>query len=223
MLPMPLLPILIAAAAADGSSHITFGPLAVLHTPDVLTPAVVPYVACLQAQHGLPLLKVTVAGEDDYDKNDKDCLATRKRSQAAAMKLLQESKIPTTAKSEYVEKSLAEIDAYFASTGNGLGPAIIMEDEVQPAFDRYRQCLDGQLSYSSVSAETILAVFQRVMNVCRSVRDAAVIEAESALLKKGWDPQAGAKAADETFLAADEQWLAIGRQYREALLQPSRR
>jgi hypothetical protein len=225
MLLMPLLPMLIASAGSSGtdSTHISFGPLAVLHTPDAIAPALMPYLACVQAQRGSSLLKVTMGGEVHYDKNDRNCSATRKQSLADALKLLDQATIPTGSKSDYVENALNEIDAYFASTESREGPPIVMEDEVQPAFNRYRECLSSQLSYSSVSAETILSVFQRVMDVCRGVRDAAVIEAEGALLKKGWDSQTRSRAAEETFSAADEQWLAIARQYREALVSASRR
>jgi hypothetical protein len=37
-------------------------------------------------------------------------------------------------------------------------------------------------------------------------------------VKKGWDAAAAAKAAENTFAAADRSWIERGRQFRDSLL-----
>ena len=84
---------------------------------------------------------------------------------------------------------------------------------------RYDDCLKTQVSESPVTAATIMAKFREAMTTCGSVRDFAVAEVTKALIAKGWDEATRARAAASTFAKVDESWLAMGRQYQEALLQ----
>jgi hypothetical protein len=97
-----------------------------------------------------------------------------------------------------------------------------MEDEVGPAYHRYEDCLKTQVSYTDVTVNTVLTVFQQAMTICPSVRDSAVAEAENALVKKGWDAATRASAAERTFATADESWRETGRQFLESLMARQR-
>jgi len=229
VLPTPVLALLMTAAAmsAGEPKHVNIAPQSVLRTPDAIAPAVLPYLACLYDRRGLPLLKATLGSDIEYDPTDKDCGATRQRSTMAALALLQQRRASNGVDPHvYVEMVLADVDAYVASLPASLAKrshtsereiSVVVEDEVEPAYDRYRDCLTTQLSYTTVSADTVMAAFERVLRICRSMRDAAVIEAQNALMKKGWDGPTRLKTAEQTFSAADAQWLSIGRQYRESL------
>jgi hypothetical protein len=99
-----------------------------------------------------------------------------------------------------------------------IGIPVTIEDEVQPAYARYDECLKTQVS-GRVSPDTILARFREAMATCASVRSYAVSEATKALSAKGWDEATRARAAESTFAKVDESWLVMGQQYREILLQ----
>jgi len=230
---VPMLPILVTFAAGavqpiDSSAVTRAEPQ--LHTPDVIAPAVLPYLACLYASRGLPLLKGSDGSQIGYDKSDGDCSAARKQAEAGALKILEQKPVPGGTKPlTFVENALSQMDAYVGSLPGGqsrdhstpssvVGLPMTIEDEVEPAYNRYEGCLKDQVSDSSVTVDTILAIFQQAMTVCRSVRDSAVREAENALVKKGWDAPTRAKAAETTFAKADESWLAMGRQFRDSLM-----
>ena len=231
MLLTSMLPILMsfAATSAPDTGHVLFASPPLLHTPEAIAPAVLPYLDCLFARRGVPFLKVTLGNPISYDTNDRDCSATRKRAKADALRMLEHARVPgSVTPTAYIENALSNMDAYVASlpersVGNNSanssrsGLSIAMEDEVEPAFHRYSDCLMTQIGYTSVAADSIMAIFQQVMTICRSVRDAAVIEAENALEKKGWDVPTRTKTAEETFAAADDQWLSMGTQYRDYL------
>src|SRR3982751_3711442 len=83
---------LIRATAAGGAEPL--GPKLTLHTPDVIAPAVLPYLACLYAERGLPLLRAADGAQIAYDKSSKDCSAARAQAIADASKLLQGKAVP---------------------------------------------------------------------------------------------------------------------------------
>jgi hypothetical protein len=202
-----------------------------LHTPDQIAPAVLPYLACLYAERGLPLLRATDGTEVAYDRSASDCSAARARAQADAAKLLQGKAAPDgSSAGEFIDRTLAEMDAYVASLPLSqagqraaqsaiIGIPVTIEDEVLPAYARYDDCLKTQVSNSRLSADTIMAAFKTAMTKCASVREYAVGQAAKALVTKGWDEATRARAAENTFAKADESWLAMGRQYEETLLE----
>lgn len=205
-----------------------------LHTPDVIAPAVLPYLACLYAERGLPLLRATDGTQMTYDKSGIGCSAARARATADAAKLLERSPPPQGSNARlFIEQTLADMDQYVASlpmadaghaqTQSVIGIPVTIEDEVQPAYARYDDCLKTQVSDSQVSADTILAKFREAMATCASVRSYAVSEATKALSAKGWDEATRARAAESTFAKVDESWLVMGQQYREMLLQKAAR
>jgi hypothetical protein len=219
------------------TSPVTQGQSA-LHTPDAIAPAILPYAACLYGARGLPLLLGRNGAHISYDKSDRDCSTARRRAKTAALKSLENKRIPDgITPTEYVENALAEIDAFVGSltvrqrAGTSprppaVGIPVTIEDEVRPAYDRYEDCLKTQVSFTQTSIDTILPVFKQAMTICRGVRDSAVTDAENALAKKGWDPARSVQAAESTFAAADESWLEMGRQFREteiARMPPSKR
>jgi len=104
-----------------------------------------------------------------------------------------------------------------------IGIPVTIEDEVQPAYARYDDCLKTQVSNSQVSVDTILAKFREAMTTCASVRSYAVTEATKALSAKGWDEATRTRAAENTFAKVDESWLVMGQQYREMLLQKAQK
>jgi len=55
------LPLMCATAMAN-----QLGPKPTLHTPDVIAPAVLPYLACLYAERGLPLLRANDGSQIAY-------------------------------------------------------------------------------------------------------------------------------------------------------------
>jgi hypothetical protein len=230
----PMLPILLTAAAAGALQAVDSTPVTraqpELHTPDAIASAVLPYLACLYASRGLPLLKGSDGSQINYDKNDSDCSAARTRARAEALKMLENKPVPGGANpASFIEDALSQMDAYVASlpvrqtTGQSGRPTVIglpvtIEDEVQPAYNRYEDCLKDQVAGTPFTVDTILSVFRQAMTICRSVRDSAVTEAENALAKKGWDLPRREKAAETTFTKADESWLAMGGQFRDSFL-----
>jgi hypothetical protein len=226
-----MLPILVTLAAAvqavDPSAATRAEP--VLHTPDAITPAVLPYLACLYAERGLPFVRASDNSQIPVDKSDRNCTATRRRAKEDAVKLLSNKPIPGgVAPADYVENALSDMESYVAalpvrqssdtSKQPVVGVPITIEDEVEPAYNRYQDCLRTQVSYRPITVETVLTAFQQAITVCQSIRDLASIEAANALVKKGWDAAAAAKAAENTFAAADRSWIERGRQFRDSLL-----
>lgn len=223
-----MLPLMAATAAAPGQP---LGPKPTLHTPDVIAPAVLPYLACLYAERGLPLLRASDGSQVTYDKSTSDCSAARAQATADAGKLLEGRPVPGgVAAAQFIDETLADMDAYVASLpvsrgghadarSTVIGIPVTIEDEVQPAYARYDDCLKTQVSESRVSAETIMAKFREAMTICGSVRGLAVSEAAKALSAKGWDEARRRSAAESTFAKVDESWLAMGQQYQQMLLQ----
>lgn len=222
-----------AFAAASPRNSVDTSPVtraqSVLMTPDIIAPAILPYAACLCGVHGLPLLLGSDGKQISYDAKDKDCSAARRRAEVEALKLLQHRALPGgRTPSEYVESVLTDVDHFVQmqaarqgsdrSKSGVFGLPFILQDEVQPAYEQYEDCLKAQVSYSQVSIDTILQAFRQAMATCRSVRDYGVIEAESALAKKGWDAATRAKAVESTFSTADRSWLITAEQFRDSLI-----
>jgi hypothetical protein len=229
-----LLALLLMCAAA-GARAGPLGPKPTLHTPDVIAPAVLPYLACLYAERGLPLLRAADGSQVAYDKNGAGCSAARARAIADASKLLQGKPVPDGLSAVvFIEQTLTDMDGYVESLPVTQGQAsqaqsavigipVTIEDEVQPAYARYDDCLKTQVSETPVTAATIMAKFREAMGTCGSVREFAVAEATKALIAKGWDEATRARAAASTFAKVDESWLAMGRQYQQMLLQNAAR
>lgn len=219
------------AVSAAGAAAQPLGARPTLHTPDVIALAVLPYLACLYAERGLPLLRATDGTQVAYDKSTSDCSAARTRAAADASKLLEGKAVPGgRSRGTFVEETLTDMDAYVASLPMAqsaspqsepavIGIPVTIEDEVQPAYARYDDCLKTQVSNSPITAATIMAKFRQAMTTCGSVRDYAVSEAVKALIAKGWDEPTRTRAADSTFAKIDESWLAMGRQYQEMLIR----
>jgi len=93
---LPILMMLAAPTAAQTSSPMTL-PQSVLHTPDMISPAVLPYLACLYGIHGLPVLKGNDGNEIAFDKNDSNCSATKRRAKTEALKLIADKSVPGSA------------------------------------------------------------------------------------------------------------------------------
>ena len=227
-----LLTILLPFALPAATVAQPLGPKPTLHTPDVIAPAVLPYLACLYAERGLPLLRAADGTQVAYDKSGSSCSAARARAIADASKLLEGKPAPDgLSAAVFIEHTLADMDDYVASlpvttgqTSQGqsavIGIPVTIEDEVQPAYARYDDCLKTQVSGTPVTAATIMAKFREAMTICTSVREFAVAEATKALVAKGWDEATRARAAANTFAKVDESWLAMGRQYQRQLLLP---
>src|SRR5260221_13341852 len=77
---------LLAAAGTAAGAQQPLSARPTLHTPDVIAPAVLPYLACLYAERGLPLLRATDGTRVTYDKNSSDCSAARARAVVDASK-----------------------------------------------------------------------------------------------------------------------------------------
>ena len=206
------------------------GPSQTMNIPDVIAPAVLPYLACLYAERGLPLLRAADGTQIVYDKGSPDCSAARERANTDAKKLLLGKAVPDgLSAAAFVDRTLAGMDAYVSSlpVRSAQDPAqqavvgipFTMEDEVEPMYARFDNCLKTQVNDSQVSADTIKAKFKEAMGTCASVRALAVSEAAKALAAKGWDAPTRERAAASTFEKVDESWLAMGQQYREMLLQ----
>lgn len=235
---LPILPFLATLASPIPNKPVDTStvtrPQPVLHTPDAIHDAVLPYLACLYAIRGLPLLKGADGKQVSYDKSDKDCSATRSRARADALKALEHSPVPGGDPAAYVENALTEMSDYVAAVpvrqGGGkaggpppIGIPFMMEDEVAPAYEKYVECLKTQVAYTTVTPDTVLTVFQQVMKICQSVRDSAMLQAENALAQKGWDEARRTRAVESTFSTADQSWLEMGRQFRDSLGSRSNR
>jgi hypothetical protein len=219
---------LLAAAGTAARAQQPLSATPTLHTPDVIAPAVLPYLACLYAERGLPLLRATDGSQVAYDKSSGDCSAARAQAGKDAAKLLQDKPVPGgPGAAAFIDQTLADMDAYVASlpmtrragaqSRAVVGIPVTIEDEVQPAYDRYDDCLKAQVSNGRVTSRTILAKFREAMTACAKVRSSAVSEASKALTAKGWDQAARARAAENTFAKVDQSWLAMGQQYEAVL------
>ena len=229
-----LLPLLANVSATDEAQAHSVSQVAQqmrqLHTPDAIAPVVLPYLACLYAARGLPLLRGSDGAQVSYDESGNDCSAARRRARADALKLLEDKPLPDAALPDaFVEQTLLEMEQYVAllpvrdthgaaAQAAVIGLPVTIEDEVQPAYNRYQDCLRTQLTDASVTPVTVFGLFQQALTICRSVRELAVHQAEGALTGKGWDITTRAKAAESTFAKADESWLAMGQQLRQALI-----
>lgn len=202
-----------------------------LHTPDDIAPAVLPYLACLYAERGLPLLHASDGTRVDYDRGTGDCSAARAHAKDDAARLLHRKRAPDGLNvGEYVDRTLSDMDDYVASIPTSkqrgsaapsavVGIPVTIEDEVQPAYARYDECLKTQVSNSPVTAQTVMDKFNTAMKFCDGVREFAVNQAKNALIAKGWNETTRTRAAETTFAKVDESWLAMGKQFQEALLQ----
>src|SRR5437764_5330551 len=178
--------------AAPGTGAEPLGPKLTLHTPDVIAPAVLPYLACLYAERCLPLLRAADGSQVAYDKSGTGCTAARARAIADASKLLQGKPVPDgLSAGVFIEQTLADMDAYVESlpvtqgqTSQAqlavIGIPVTIEDEVQPAYARYDDCLKTQVSETPVTAATIMAKFREAMTTCGSVRQFSVAAATKA-------------------------------------------
>jgi hypothetical protein len=220
---------LLAASGTPTAAQQPLSPMPTLHTPDVIAPAVLPYLACLYAERGLPLLRASDGSQVAYDKSSSDCSAARAQAGADAAKLLQGKPVPDgLSAAAFIDQTLEDMDAYVASlpmaqgasaqSGAVIGIPVTIEDEVQPAYNRYDYCLKLQAGNTPVNSRTVLAKFREAMASCAGVRSFAVSEASKALSAKGWDEATRTRAAESTFAKVDQSWLAMGQQY-EALLR----
>lgn len=230
----PVLTVALALAGAPPDrpvdTSLVTQPQSVLHTPDAILPAVLPYIACLYGLRGLPFVAATNAKRISYDKSDGTCLAERQRATAGAVRLLKGKTIPGgVSATAYIESVLSDVDASVATLPIAqsretarhspiAGTPFVMEDEVLPAYNHYEDCLKTQVSFAEVSVNTIETVFMQAMSICRSVRDQSVAEARLALTKKGWTAEASAQAAENTFATADRSWLETARQFRDRVV-----
>src|SRR3954447_8989915 len=134
---------------ADTSADLHF------HAPDQIVPAVLPYLACLYASRGLPLLN----GTDRQSIASKvgvrgDCSGARPQAEKEAIALLRDKADSSGgASATIVADTLSSMDTYVGalaaqrSAANwGALPAVsgsmvMIEDEVLPAYKRYNDCL----------------------------------------------------------------------------------
>src|SRR5436305_13883438 len=106
--------LLMCAAAGAGAGPL--GPKPTLHTPDVIAPAVLPYLACLYAERGLPLLRAADGTQVAYDQGGTGCSAARARATADASKLLEGKLVPDGLQAgAFIEQTLGDMDQYVAS------------------------------------------------------------------------------------------------------------
>jgi hypothetical protein len=225
--------LLASAGAQSEMSNPAALPTRSLHTPDEIAPAVLPYLACLYASRGLPLLRGTdgrpiSTGEQGEGS---DCSVVRSRAQEEALKLVKGKQLPDkTSPESFVEGTLEEMDNYVASLpppiGQGdkghspdVGTQLMIEDEVLPAYLKYNSCLRRKVKEVPLTAENAVSKFTDALEACRQVRVSSIKEAADALVKKGWDEEAREKAAKNTFAKADESWATLGRRVRDGLLQ----
>ena len=204
-----------------------------LHTPDQIASAVLPYLACLYAARGLPLLRGT-DGRPILTDSAKggDCSAARGRARQEALKLLVDKPPPDhTSPEKFVDETLSNMDSYVASLpkANARSDAgdlpiveatpVAIEDEVQPAYTRYNSCLRAKVKESPVTAWNVLTKFSDALDACRQIRASSLKEAKAALSARGWDGPARQRAAENTFAKADQSWTTMGRQLHEALVK----
>ena len=226
-----------ALLAAQDYERSTAGPAALpvqtLHTPDEIAPAVLPYLACLYATRGLPLLRGTdgqpISGGTPGPGND--CSAVRGHARDDALKLLQGKPMPSAGSPEtFVENTLLEMDSYVATLSpprtraTGDMPVVesvpvTIEDEVQPAYTKYYECLRDKVKTLPLNAANVLPKFNDAIAACRDIRASSVKEATQALVKKGWGEEARQKAAENSFAKADESWNTMAQRLHDALLR----
>src|SRR5437763_6409953 len=105
-----LLALLLMCAAA-GTRAGPLGPKPTLHTPDVIAPAVLPYLGCLYAKRGMPLLRAVNGRQVAYDKSGISCSAARARAIATASKILDGKPVPDgLSAAVIIEQTLADMD-----------------------------------------------------------------------------------------------------------------
>lgn len=232
MLLAPMLPLLAEVVGSPPARVVDTTPVIeaplYVNTPDVVLPAMLPYVSCLVTMRGLPLV---VHGQRvDGKTTSGDCSAKRARARAEALNLLSGKPAPGgVSKSAFVDSVLANIDASASRlpttigdkshrTTSVVGISFFIQDEVRPAYERYEDCLKTQVGSTEVSSVTVQTVFRRILDICWSVREASVQEATNALKKKkGWDATTSAREAESTFANADRSWLETGRQFQDSL------
>ncbi len=232
-----MLLLLAALLAGSGDQSEVSNPAALptrsLHTPDEIAPAVLPYLACLYAARGLPLLRGTDGRpiSSSEPAAGSDCSAVRSHAREEALKLVQEKQLPDKASPEtFVDGVLEEMDEYVASlrpqTDQGdtahppaVGTQLMIEDEVLPAYIKYNSCLRRKVKELPLTAENALAKFSDALTACREVRALSIKEAMEALVKKGWDEETRQKAAENTFAKADESWTTLGGRLHDELVR----
>lgn len=226
------MPALIAAILMSVAGP-TAMPVQSLHTPDQIAPAVLPYLACLFAARGLPLLRGTDGKPITTERpTNGDCSTAKIHARREALKLLEGKELPKHASPEaFVDDTLFKMDSYVASMpsqSSGAdsqdlpmveGTPVTIEDEVQPAYTKYNACLREKLKESHVTATNVLGIFSDALVSCRDVRALSVNEARQALAAKGWDEQARERAAENSFAKSDESWTTMGHRLHDALLQ----
>jgi hypothetical protein len=203
------------------------------HAPDEIVPAVLPYLACLYASRGLPLLngtdrqaiasKVALGG---------DCSAVRRIAEQNAIGSLTNTPAANgRSPMAVVAETLSSIDAYVAalaaqrSAANWgdlpavSGSMVMIEDEVLPAYKKYNDCLRSKTLDSPVTSANVLGKFREALPACTGARAAAVEDATKALAVKGWDLARRQKTAATTFRKADESWTSLGLRLHQALLR----
>lgn len=204
-----------------------------LHTPDQIAPAVLPYLACLYAARGLPLLRGTDGRPIPTDSvNGGSCSGARDRARQEALKLLLDKQISDHVSPEkFVDQTLSSMDNYVASlpapnarSDTGDLPIVeatpvAIEDEVQPAYTKYNACLRAKVKESPVTAWNVLTKFSDALETCRQIRASSLNEAKAALSARGWNEIARQRAAENTFAKADQSWTTMGRQLHEALVR----
>jgi hypothetical protein len=213
--------------SADLSADLHF------HAPDEIVPAVLPYLACLYASRGLPLLNGTdrqaIAAKVAVGA---DCTAVRRQAEQNALTLLR-SRPDNNGRSPdaLVASTLASMDGYVATlaahrsaAGWGAlppvsGSMVMIEDEVLPAYKKYNDCLRAKTLDTPVTSANVLSKFRDALPACAEARTTAVAEATEALAVKGWDLARRQKAAATTFRKADESWASLGFRLHQALLR----
>jgi hypothetical protein len=214
-----------AAPIPDLSADLHF------HTPDEIVPAVLPYLACLYASRGLPLLN----GTDRQSIASRvglggDCTAVRHQADRDAVALLhgRPSAVGNSPQA-VVDDTLTSMDNYVgalaaqrSASGWGDLPAVsgsmvMIEDEVLPAYKKYNDCLRARTLDTSVTSANVLGKFRRALPACAEARAASVEEATEALVVKGWDLARRKRTAATTFKKADESWASLGQRLYQAL------
>lgn len=230
----PPLLLMLMAAMQSGEPDVATTVRRALHTPDAIAPAVLPYLACLYASRGLTLLNATddrpmIA--DNIGIGD-DCAPVRQRAHDDALKLLaSRPESAGTDRLSVVAQALADIEAHVKSLPSSdagespggipqvTGLPVTMEDEVQPAFEKYQSCLTAKVRGIPLTPVNALSVFDQALASCSATRGELLKEAEVALIAKGWGEGERKKAAQQTFSQADKSWQTMGRRLHEALLR----
>jgi hypothetical protein len=230
-----LMPMLMAVAGGAGAQSVSGtlgGTSASLHTPDLIAPAVLPYLACLYAARGQLLLRGSDGRPIGDAAKSHDCTAVRRNAEANALKLLEGKTIPDGISPElFVLEALSAMDRYVDSLPSAgdrravgdlpmvTGTPVTIEDDVKPAYAQYNACLGAKTSETPITAANVLGKFGDALRACAAARAEAVRDAEQALIAKGWDEAARKKAAENTFDQADQSWTAMGQRLHDALLE----